>query len=84
MKFLRVFIYKHIVFFYVSIFVRKATLVPHRCLYPGYPETKYIGLCGKVIEEGVDYVEIDCDFTKDFQLIVSNDSEMNRCTGWTW
>lgn len=57
----------------------KPLILAHRCVYPNYPENTILSL-KKVIDEGADYVEIDCEFTKDFHLIVSHDSEVDRCT----
>jgi glycerophosphoryl diester phosphodiesterase len=57
----------------------KPLMLAHRCLYPEYPENTIPSLL-KVIKENVDYIEIDCEFTKDYVLIVSHDSEIDRCT----
>jgi glycerophosphoryl diester phosphodiesterase len=62
-----------------SFYWKKPLILAHRCVYPGYPENTLISL-RKVIEEGADYVEVDCEFTRDHRIVVSHDSTVDRCT----
>jgi glycerophosphoryl diester phosphodiesterase len=60
----------------------KPLILAHRCLYPGYPENTLVSL-QKVIQEGADYVEIDCEFTLDNKIVVSHDHSIDRSTNGT-
>ena len=57
----------------------KPLILAHRCSYPEYPENTVLSL-QKVIEEGAEYVEIDCEFSQDHRMVVSHDADIDRCT----
>jgi glycerophosphoryl diester phosphodiesterase len=65
-----------------KFFYGKPLILAHRCLYPGYPENTIPSL-KKAIKEGADYVEIDCEYSKDKKMIVSHDHSVDRCTNGT-
>lgn len=52
---------------------KRPLILAHRCIIPGYPENSLLSL-KKAIEFGVDYVEVDCRFTKDKIMVnIHND-----------
>lgn len=61
---------------------RRPLMLAHRCIIPGYPENSIFSL-QKAIEFGVDYVEVDCRFTKDKVMVNIHNDIYDGDTGKT-